>query len=645
MKQTNYYYFILIFLFSCSEHYSPEIENVLRQAGNNRGELKMVLRHYAKNPADSLKFRAAEFLIVNMPGKYSQYYDAPWNDVATVRLRWTSSPDKQMVLDTYGMGEEVIREDVKCITAEYLIDNIEQSFKAWQEHAWGKHIPFDVFCEEILPYRVSTEPLENWRAKAIASFAGLDSILNKPEMTSVEACETVNSALPRFRIDKDFPSMNFSQLMASARGTCDNVAALSVFSMRALGIPVTFESTPRWVQLPSGHTWNAVRDSTGNHISFMGAETNPGKPHQGNTFLKSKVYRKTFANQANILAEAVNIPPLLRRYNKNAIDVSSTYFGCSDTVTVSLRYPSPLPTGYVYLASENRRQWYPVAWSADSGQTARFTSVGRNIIYQPVYYAAGTMTPAGDPFWLDSAGKMLTLAPDSPDSLLSFTEIELIDELWLSRMAQGQFEGANKNDFSDAQILHTIQDKPDPGYNRVQLKSLASYRYVRYISHADNSACNVAEIMFYGTDGKPLNGACIGTQGAWNNSSRTCDKAFDGDITTFYDAVELIGSWTGLDLHERKKIGEIRYHPRREARHIFEGHEYELFYRTKNGWESLGRQVAATNGCVLQFRAPARALVYLKDITFDQEGISTFFTPERKTGWRVYNVQRAVSEF
>ncbi|MGV8139572.1 MAG: hypothetical protein AB2L20_30705 [Mangrovibacterium sp.] len=91
------------------------------------------------------------------------------------------------------------------MTSEYLIRNIDLAFKVWQERPWGRHISFDAFCEEILPYRVRTEPLENWREKVLASFADLDTVLNKPETTAVDACGVVNRLLPRFRVDKDFP--------------------------------------------------------------------------------------------------------------------------------------------------------------------------------------------------------------------------------------------------------------------------------------------------------------------------------------------------------------------------------------------------------------------------------------------------------
>jgi len=73
-KTTTILFLSLLLLISCSR--SP-LQQVLEQAGKNRKELEKVLKHYSHNPADSLKLRAAEFLIVNMPGKYSEYYDAP----------------------------------------------------------------------------------------------------------------------------------------------------------------------------------------------------------------------------------------------------------------------------------------------------------------------------------------------------------------------------------------------------------------------------------------------------------------------------------------------------------------------------------------------------------------------------------------
>jgi hypothetical protein len=385
---------------------------VLKQAGDNRKQLEKVLKHYSRNPADSLKLRAAEFLILNMPGKYSEYYDAPWNDVAAQSMRWTSSPNKQGMLSAYGLGELVRKDDLTHITAKYLINNIELAFKVWQERPWGKHIPFDVFCEDILPYRVGMEPLENWREKALASFADLEEKFNSPDMTAVEACAILNELLPRFRVDKDFPAMNFSQLMASARGMCDNMAALAIFSMRAWGIPVTFEFSPKWIGNTVGHSWNSVRDCSGKYIHFMGAEANPYQYFF--THSSSKVYRKTYALQNGIKATENNVPRLLNNTNR-ALDVTSNYMDVSD-VTVRIKYPSAESTDYVYLAYQEEDQWHPIAWDRNSGQTANFTSMKNELLYLPVYYVGGHQSPAGDPFWLDKNGNKTSFSADTQNS-------------------------------------------------------------------------------------------------------------------------------------------------------------------------------------------------------------------------------------
>jgi hypothetical protein len=58
--------FLIFILCNSRNRWSAEIEEILRMAGDNRKELETILQHYKENPADSLKFRAAEFLIVNL---------------------------------------------------------------------------------------------------------------------------------------------------------------------------------------------------------------------------------------------------------------------------------------------------------------------------------------------------------------------------------------------------------------------------------------------------------------------------------------------------------------------------------------------------------------------------------------------------
>ena len=479
---------------------------------------------------------------------------------------------------------------------------------------WGKTIPFDVFCEEILPYRVSTEPLENWREKVLASFADLyKSFRDDTTLTAIEACTQVNDKLPRFRIDKDFPPMSYSQIMASTRGPCDRISDFAVFVMRGLGIPVTFESTPQWVGLPNGHSWNSVRDSSGVHISFACADANPGQSHQGNTFIKVKVYRQMYAEQQNVNLEKENVPPLLQHINC-VLDVTAEYEDCRE-----IRFPGSdshsLKTETVFLAIPLEMNWYPVGWGNLDADGFQFQSVAVGL-YLPVYYHNYTQTPAHYPFRLDEDGNCRFFIPDSlcKESLV-LTQINQPspgDNQFIGRMLNGRFEGANHSDFSDAQLLYTITEITGAFYHSAEIRHQTSkYRYVRYVSPA-NGYCNVAELEFYDENDNKLRGTVIGTSRTWENSNMTCDKAFDGDIDTYFDAAEG-HSWAGLDLKEPRRIAKLRYLPRTVGNSIYEGCVYELFYWNGKEWDSLGRQTATSH--LLQYQAPANALLVLKNVT------------------------------
>ena len=622
------YIILILFVSSCTS-YPEDIETVLKQAGSNRKELVKVLKHYGKSPADSLKLRAAEFLIANMPGKYSEYYDAPWNDVATVHLRWSSSSDREMVLSEYQLGVPVRKYDVTHISADYLINNIELAFQVWQAQPWGKTIPFDVFCEEILPYRVSTEPLENWRKKALASFAELyQSFVDDAELTSVEACKRVNDRLPRFRLDKDFPTMNYSQLMASTRGMCDHFVALAIFSMRALGIPVTHDFTHRWPGDRLGHSWNSVRTGDGVRISFLGTEVNPGAPHQGSTDAKGKVYRYVYANRQNVNTGLENIPPLLRGIN-NVIDVTSEYALCADA-RVPVLNSHLNKTGYAFLSVLHENTWNPIGWGTVDDEHIQFRSAGKNILYLPVFFNHGVQSPASYPFMLNDDGTCQIFKPDTAQmETIEITHIFWYGNEWLPRMKGGRFEGANRSDFSDARQLYVVEEVKGATYHTVDIQQVAEYRYIRYCS-PKGAHCNVAELEFYDTKGVKRNGSIIGPPETFENTPMKRENVFDGDINTFFDAEQGDNAWVGLDFGKPVAVSKIRFFPRTNENRIYAGDIYKLFYWDGKKWQLLDERRAADY--LLRYRVPANAMFFLQNLTGNKNG-HYFVMKDGKQKW------------
>ena len=66
MIRCIFLFFVLLATAACSR-YPADVELALKLAGDNRVELEKVLEYFKD---DLLKYKAAVFLIGNMPGKY-----------------------------------------------------------------------------------------------------------------------------------------------------------------------------------------------------------------------------------------------------------------------------------------------------------------------------------------------------------------------------------------------------------------------------------------------------------------------------------------------------------------------------------------------------------------------------------------------
>jgi hypothetical protein len=122
-----------------------------------------VLKHYSCNSSDSLKLQAAKFLIANMPGKYSLEYEIPFEHVVAAYMRWDDHEDPKTVNRVFGFDRPTVKEDVKHITADSLINNIELAFRMWKEQPWVRMFPLMFFARRY--YHIEL-PTSHWNTGA-----------------------------------------------------------------------------------------------------------------------------------------------------------------------------------------------------------------------------------------------------------------------------------------------------------------------------------------------------------------------------------------------------------------------------------------------------------------------------------------------
>ena len=127
-----------------------------------REKYRGVLTHYQVEDRDSLKYKAALFLIDNMKGHESvsgegikEYIHQlrsfkPKTNIGKLSRAWENCNKKQNTLFV---------PDSMIVTDDYLISNIDDAFSAWETARWKKNVSFKQFCKYILPYKVDNEYL------------------------------------------------------------------------------------------------------------------------------------------------------------------------------------------------------------------------------------------------------------------------------------------------------------------------------------------------------------------------------------------------------------------------------------------------------------------------------------------------------
>ena len=396
--------------------YPPDVAEALKAAGDNREELENVLKHYSAQ-GDTLKLQAAYFLIGNMEGHGYVTYDMvdtsgnklefdvlDYPDFEALQAAADSLEDEHGELD---FEKNEMTYDLNVIKAAFLIRQIDQAFAAWRQKPWARYLTFDQFCNYVLPYRGSNEPLENWRQMFLQKYEDLDERMKDPS-DPTEAASLINDDVKSwFGFDPRFyyhpTDQGLSEMMTNKLGRCEDMTNLAIYALRANGLAITSDYTPYWANAGNNHAWNAILVPDGRVVPFMGAEANPGSYKLSNKV--AKVYRKMFAKQPDNLAFQDHKQEKIPRWlaGKSYLDVTADYTDVSD-VTVELEKEVPDSVDVAYLCVFNSGEWQPIHWGRIKNGTATFTDMGRDIAYLPVLYINEEIEPAGAPLILDSQG-------------------------------------------------------------------------------------------------------------------------------------------------------------------------------------------------------------------------------------------------
>ncbi len=626
-------------------------------------QLKSVIEHYSKDPKDSLKLKAAKFLIENLKGlatldttsveSNQVYFDLIYNTWKHEKMRvGFRLPIQTRVIDSLNAADKLPQtfpsvryvDDADLVTADFLIDNIDNAFYVWQNMPWAKGISFKDFCEYILPYRCSSTYSLDARQFFLDKYKNLKDSVKNSENPFV-ASQFINNDISKwFAEDLNligrYPYLQpikFSNLLKGKFGDCQDAQSVRITALRAMGIPAVMDEIAGWGNSDLTHYWykvvDPVHDTIKTRITNKNIKTSTSYIIPTSTFdevdyheypanielkyIRSvpKVYRRCFGIQANSLAiiKGPNVEVPKYFLNPRIKDVSKEYL---ETADVSIRL-SNKNHKYAYLCTFDNQNWRPVAWASNSN-TTRFKDMGKNIVYLPAYYSKGAIISAGSPFLLDSAGKVkLIKAAHRTETVKLYAKFPSRTYVLANEhtMVGGRFQLANKSDLSDTVTVNTV--KTTPFYKtEFRVNDNKKYRYLIY-QFKNIPIMHMSELTFYGLDATAkeveLHGKLIGSKGSYPYKT---ERLYDGNRANYFkSARDDKFTYIGIDLGENNatKITRIAFVPHGDDNNIASNDKYRLYY-WNDAWEPIAIETANKDNTVTFKNVPKNALLLIKDI-------------------------------
>lgn len=615
----------------------------LKAAGENKSELKAVLKHYRSVDKDPQKLDAAKYLIANMPAHFSYRDTAAINRYYSKALQILGtgpSPDWQR--DTLRQIGDVqysnITQDVICdaqvITADYLIYSIDHAFRQWRTRTWAKHLSYDEFKDWLLPYKVTEmQSLDAWRDTLLMHYG--DSISKVKDIydkrnTIYGAIEIVRNEIHSKQLSighriiwedrGSIPMRSAATWVRMTYGTCNDYVNMGTAVFRSFGLPSTVDMIPAWGRNSDGHSWYVFCDDHGREQATINSLI-LGAGMQFYPYERiPKVWRNTYTVNRELVRYR-NTAKYIYPFELCRKDVTDHYNLTSNIEIETDKEKRRLlkDRRYVYIAmavNSGGPQWKVLDLGELKHGMACFKNMGRNMLYIALGYDGKDLIPISRPFILLKSGDVAFVGNKDCNETISMDIRRKYYESYnvvnmRRRIVGGKLQCSDSPDFKETETLYTIEDTAIPSL--IELKASRPYRYWRYLT-PDGSWGSISELSFHDSYGGELKGRGIANPEAGQDA---IDRAYDGNLLSNFEINQPNGNWVGMDMGKPIDVKYFSISPRSDDNDVCPGNEYELLFFDGSKWSSLGYQRASGNSLHYD-DVPLNTLLWLRNYSRGQ---------------------------
>lgn len=589
-----------------------------------------VLRHYSQHEADSLKYKAALFLIDNMDGHLSPEGEPIEKYKNYVRTMKKAKGIRELQAGWYEAaksGSVAFMPDSAVVDGAFLMANIDDAFAAWEQAAWRDEITFDQFCRYILPYRVNDEHIGGaWRQALRKQYGTLIEGIADMRRAFAIVKDSVFKAVV---LSNDYCPYTLDPLTCQTigRAECGQRCVLLAAVMRALCIPSAIDVTPMWADYSNkSHAWVSMVGADGYTYTVWEQDTvaRQFNPIDASQFLPRFIIReedncpysvKTSKTPVKVYRICHEVCHAERHVSKGVLaspfvrDVSPEY-----GLTADVTLPMDSAKRVFLCAYLSGADWVPVAMAKADGGQVIFHGVGSGSVCVAATFREGKKAYQTPPFLVGQNGVERFLVPSTQEQETihvnrKYPLCSYITDTW-GYMRGATFEASMTEDFSNADTLAVVTTMPY-GMTTFGVNSTKKYRYLRY--HApQNNRSSLAELQFYTTDNNGNEQLLKGNYMTDGMDTTRLEKVFDGNPATAGKGLQ-VGYTVGIDLGQGHEsiVTKIAFSPSTDLNFVEQGHLYELLWFDTE-WHLAGR--VYSKGDSLEFRdVPKGALLLLKD--------------------------------
>jgi hypothetical protein len=416
MDKIKIYFFFAIALFICFLPSCKQEKAVL--------DRKSLLNHYTL-PEDSLKRMAVAFIIDNIDTHCSEI------PIFTNRDTGKETPFDLSLIENDSVLRQTIERfnltpsfkvvsDTTLVCNAFLTKDIDLAFQLWNKYPWANQVPFEIFLNYLLPYKIYGEEPSDWRSFFVQKYKeSVRNLLINSETDAILASTNeiyyqfiVSDVGQWFRYEANPVRLTqrpgLHELMALRTGECYGWAYLNVMILRSLGIPATIDNIPMWGRKNAGHASEVFWDNQQQRF-----RTASGREFQ----FPAKVFRYTFKVQngwTNSILPTIKQNLFLLDFLKHNHWKDVTH---EHTPTATIEYEWEFTTDFAYICVLNYGQWQPIYWGKVENGKVHFENMGTDMLYRVAIPKGNSFEIISPIFHLDEVGNKTFFNPNQNEKI------------------------------------------------------------------------------------------------------------------------------------------------------------------------------------------------------------------------------------